>query len=130
MKLWRLYKAFPWLEYRHRLVARLPRNASLIEIESSLGDRARLFKTLRPDLQVFATDIRDFSREAGNDITFFVADATQGLPSEYDGRFDCITTMHLFEHLSVQSCEAVIAAVHRALKPGGSWYIETPGVRS
>ncbi|MBM3861410.1 MAG: class I SAM-dependent methyltransferase [Verrucomicrobia bacterium] len=130
MKLWRLYKAFPWLEYRHRVIAGLPSNASLLEIGSSNCDRAKLFKVIRPDLKVFATDIKDFSREAGSDIVFFISDVTQGLPSELNGQFDCVTTMHLLEHLTTDSYDAVVAAIHCVLKPGGVWYIETPSTRS
>jgi SAM-dependent methyltransferase len=89
-----------------------------------------LFKTLRPDVEVYATDIRDFSREAGPEITFCVADITQELPADLEGRFDCVTTMHLFEHLPPDSYDRAIAEINRVLKPGGSWYIETPGTRS
>lgn len=130
MKLWRLYKKFPWLEYRHRLVAGLPRGASLLELGSADCDRARLFKSIRPDLKVFAADIRDLSKNAGPGIEFFVADATAGLPERFDGYFDCVTTMHLLEHLPPAACDAVAETVKRSLKPGGAWYIETPGTRS
>ena len=119
MKLWRLYRAFPWFEHRHRLIAKLPLNASLLEIGSSNCDRIKLFKTIRPDLKAFATDIRDFSQEAGTDVVFFVSDVTKGLPSQFDGQFDCVTTMHLFEHLPVDSYDAAVTAIKRVLKPGG-----------
>jgi hypothetical protein len=130
MKLWRLYRACPWLEYRHRLVAGLPANGSLLEIGSSNCDRAKLFKTIRPDLQVFATDIRDFSQEAGPEIEFFLSDITKGLPPQFDGKFDCVTTMHLFEHLPPDSYDAAVTTIKCVLKPGGIWYIETPSTRS
>jgi SAM-dependent methyltransferase len=130
VKLWRFYKACPWLEYRHRLISQLPPNSSLLEIGCSYCDRARLFKTLRPDVNVHATDIQDFSRQAGPEISFFVADVTQGLPAHLEGKFDCVTTMHLFEHLPPGSYDRAVGEISRVLKPGGSWYIETPGTRS
>ena len=129
VKLWRFYKACPWLEYRHRLISQLPPNSSLLEIGCSYCDRARLFKTLRPDVNVHATDIQDFSRQAGPEISFFVADVTQGLPAHLEGKFDCVTTMHLFEHLPPGSYDRAVGEISRVLKPGGSWYIETPGTR-
>lgn len=130
MKLWKIYKQHPWLEVRHKIVAGLPENGSLLEIGSSHCDRAKLFKTIRPDLRVVATDIKDFSRQAGPDIEFFVSDLTQGLPEEFAQSFDCVTTMHLFEHLPPGSYDAAVNSIKRVLKPGGVWYIETPSVRS
>jgi len=128
--LWKIYKKFPYFEYRHRIVARLPHQGSLLELGSSTGEFARLFKFMRPDVQVTAVDIKDFSEAVGAEIPFVVADITNGLPKDFEERFDCVTTMHLFEHLNPESCEAVAREIKRVLKPGGVWYIETPGLRS
>jgi len=128
--LWKIYKQFPYFEYRHRIVARLPQQASLLELGSSTCEFARLFKFLRPDLHVTAADIKDFSESAGEAIPFVVADITKGLPRDFESRFDCVTTMHLFEHLDPGNYEAAVREIRRVLKPGGHWYIETPGLRS
>lgn len=131
MKLWWLYKRFPWLEYKHRIIARLPENASLLDIGTGAGcSKAKLFKFMRPDLDVYATDIRDVSKDADNDISFFMADITEGLPKDLDNKFDCVTAMHLLEHLPVSSYNNVLANMKKVLKPGGVLYLETPGVRS
>lgn len=128
--LWKIYKQFPYFEYRHRIVAHLPHQASLLEIGSSTCEFARLFKFMRPDIQVYAVDIEDFSRSAGDSITFAVADITKGLPKDFENRFDCVTTMHLFEHLDPKNYDTAVCEIRRVLKPGGVWYIETPGLRS
>ncbi len=130
MKLWGIYKRFPYLEYRHRLVANLPQNASLLEVGSSSCDRAKLFKFMRPDLNVYATDVKDFSASAGSEISFFMADITKGLPEEFENKFDCVTAMHVFEHLAPRDYDSAIDAIKKVLKQGGTWYIETPGIRS
>lgn len=130
MNLWRLYKKFPYLEVRHRLVMQLPKSATLLEIGSSTCDRARLFKYLRPDLQVFATDIVDHTASAGPGISFFVSDLTKGLPGELENKIDFVTTMHLFEHLEPSGYKNAVREIRKVLKPGGVWYIETPGIRS
>lgn len=130
MKLWGLYRRFPYLEHRHHLISQLPPHASLLEIGSSNCDRAKLFKHLRPDLNVFATDREDYSASAGDQLSFFVADITKSLPEELEGRFDCVTTMHLFEHLDPHDYAAALAEIKKVLKPGGLWYIEAPGLRS
>ncbi len=131
LNLWWLYKRFPWLEYRHRIIARLPANASLLDLGTGAGcSRAKLFKFMRPDLNIHATDIRDVSKDAGNDIAFFTADITKGLPKDLDNKFDCVTAMHLLEHLPVNSYSRVMSEIRRVLKPGGILYLETPGIRS
>lgn len=128
--LWNVYKKFPYFEYRHRMVANLPYQASLLEVGSSTCEFARLFKFMRPDVQVYATDIHDFSASAGDAIPFVVADITKGLPKDFENRFDCVTTMHLFEHLNPETYETAVREIKRVLKPEGVWYIETPGSRS
>jgi SAM-dependent methyltransferase len=43
-----------------------------------------------------------------------------------DAHFDVVTMLAVFEHLAVDRLEALIADVHRVLKPGGSYVMTTP----
>lgn len=43
-----------------------------------------------------------------------------------DGQFDEVRCSHVFEHLSASHGEEAAAEVHRILRPGGAFDIETP----
>lgn len=118
------------MEYRHRLVSQVPRNGTLLEIGCSTGDRTRLFKYLRPDVQVVASDLHDFSAHFPEEIPFVQADCIKPMNAFLDNTFDAVFAMHLIEHIPVPERGNVLEEVKRILKPGGIFYIESPSNRS
>ncbi|MDR3282452.1 MAG: methyltransferase domain-containing protein [Candidatus Methanoplasma sp.] len=54
----------------------------------------------------------------GGRAAFAAADCSE-MPFE-DGRFDCVTAVHVFEHLSEKKAALAVGEIRRVLVPGGS----------
>lgn len=65
---------------------------------------------------------------SGVEVT--VDDAISFLERQPDASFDCIAAFHLVEHLPGESLRVLCSEVHRALRPGGQFVLETPNVGS
>ena len=63
-------------------------------------------------------------RDRGLDAV--VADGIAHLTATPPGTLDVVTAFHVVEHLDIESLLALLAAAHRALRPGGLLVAETP----
>ena len=59
-------------------------------------------------------------------MVFADLDAEPALAEVQEGHFDLIILNHVIEHL--RNGEAVLASLHRKLRPGGMIYVETPDI--
>lgn len=125
---WGLIRHFPWIDTRARFVASLPPKGWLLDIGSSDGETLAHFRELRPDLQLYATDLAGSPDRYPDDCQFFQGDIQEIKLPWPPGRFSGVTCLQLMEHL--QTYENVFSEVSRLLKPGGRAFFETPHPRS
>lgn len=97
-------------------------------LDFGCGDGHALYQNLavRPDLNCFCVDIKDFSKSLAEDMIFTVYDGKR-LPYK-DEIFDIITANHVLEH--VNSPHIILSEIKRILKRGGKLFIEVPNQRS
>lgn len=105
-----------------RLAALLPANARILELGCGVGRDAEYFAT--QGYRVVATD---FSEEVieqnkalsgSNTISYSVLDMQEPLP--YDsGAFDAVYAYLSLHYYTKEQTEAIIAEIHRVLKPSG-----------
>jgi len=81
---------------------------------------------VRPDLNCFAIDIKDFRKDLAPNVTFCVYDGAS-IPFDSD-MFDIITANHVLEH--VHKSDKILLELKRILKPSGQVFIEVPNKRS
>ncbi len=125
---WKLLRSLPQIDTRAHFVARLGRNARLLDLGSSDGNTLRHFRELRPDLIISSSDIAGAPHTYPPGTDFRRADFdTDALPWP-DRTFDAVTCMHVVEHLEDPS--HLVSEIARVLKSGGSVYIETPDPKS
>jgi len=105
-------------------VARLPRNAALLDLGSSDGETLRHFSELRPDLKFFAADIAGRPDNYPAGCQFHRGNLEQEKLPWPAASMDAITCMHLVEHLN--DLNRLFQEAARLLKPGGRIYLETP----
>jgi SAM-dependent methyltransferase len=129
MASWKIYQKLPWLQPITAFVAKLPREAQVLDLGSSVGARVQRLLEVRPDLRFTASDLEDFSQRYPPHVQFRQFNATARFPFD-DATFDAVISTHLFEHLPPPKLEQVVGEIERILKPGGRVYIEAPGVRS
>lgn len=121
---WKPLRALPFLDTRARFLASIPKGARLLDAGSSDGETLKHFHEMRPDLQLFATDIAGNPNSYPEDCIYHQADLNKdNLPWE-DHFFEAISCMHLIEHLD--HIDPFLSEVARLLKPGGRAYFETP----
>jgi len=82
--------------------------------------------TVRPDLEFFGIDIKDFSGELPKRVSFSIYNGEK-LPHQ-DNYFDIITANHVLEH--IQNPKRILTELKRVLKNKGRIYIEVPNKRS
>ncbi len=82
--------------------------------------------TVRPDLEFFGIDIKDFSGELPKHVSFSIYNGEK-LPHQ-DNYFDIITANHVLEH--IQNPKRILTELKRVLKNKGRIYIEVPNKRS
>lgn len=121
---WKSLRAFPWLDTRARFLASLPRDARLLDAGSSDGETLRHFHEMRPDLQLYATDISGNPNAYPASCVFHKGDLNKETLPWKDDFFDAMSCMHLIEHLDC--FELFLSEIARLLKPGGRCYFETP----
>ena len=117
-----------FIDQRINFIRRWPAKANVLDIGCGKGDVLRRFIKLRPDVDISAVDIDDYSQYLPVGIHFKKLDAASGrLPFE-DNSFDGVTIVHVVEHLN--DIKGLVAEIVRILRPGGALYIETPGLIS
>lgn len=122
---WKALRLFPWVDTRARFVAATPPNGALLDLGSSDGETLRHFAELRPDLAFFAADIAGAPENYPRGCRFARVDLEKDPLPWGDATMDSVTCMHLVEHL--QSLTHLASEAARVLRPGGRFYLETPG---
>jgi SAM-dependent methyltransferase len=125
---WAHLRNVPWLDTRARFVAGTPVGGALLDMGSSEGETLRHIAELRPDLQLFATDIAGHPDKYPKNCQFHRGDLQRERLPWADASMSAITCMHLVEHLT--DLTLLIQEVKRLLKPGGQVYFETPHPKS
>lgn len=120
-----IYRKFPWLLKRLEFMSGVG-GRKYLDFGCGSGIVLRQNLLLRPELQVFAVDVSDFSESMPAGVEFSVYDGKK-LPYA-DGQFDIVAANHVFEH--VPEPESLLKEINRVLQIGGHIYIETPGFRS
>lgn len=82
--------------------------------------------TVRPDLEFFGIDIKDFSGELPKHVSFSIYNGEK-FPHQ-DNYFDIIIVNHVLEH--IQNPERILTELKRVIKNKGRIYIEVPNKRS
>ncbi|MBW2020563.1 MAG: class I SAM-dependent methyltransferase [Deltaproteobacteria bacterium] len=97
-------------------------------LDFGCGDAATLRQNLavRPDLNCFCIDIKDFSKDLPAEIPFTLYD---GMHIPFcSNTFDIITVNHVLEH--VRDPKTTLSELKRIVKAGGHIFIEVPNERS
>lgn len=115
------------LKLRYLLEDLTPRSGKVLDVGCGAGSVAKAVKAARPDLEVFGCDISKSALEVAKSpdpagVVFRLATAEK-LPFA-DGEMDFVWIFDVLEH--VESPEAVLAEVHRVLRPGGGFHIVLP----
>lgn len=121
---WKYLRQVPWLDTRAKFVAATPQKGSLLDLGSSDGKTLCHFAELRPDLNYFAADIADYSRNYPAGCQFQRINLEEEKLRWPDASMDSITCSHLVEHL--KNLDTLVGEISRLLKPGGRVYFETP----
>ncbi|MDB6123739.1 MAG: Methyltransferase type 11 [Pedosphaera sp.] len=125
---WAHLQKAPWLDTRAKFVAGTPTGGTLLDLGSSEGETLRHIAELRPDLQLFATDIAGYPERYPKNCQFHRGDLQREKLPWADASMSAITCMHLVEHLT--DLTLLVQEVKRLLKPGGQVYFETPHPKS
>jgi SAM-dependent methyltransferase len=121
---WARLRNVPWLDTRAAFVARTPHGASFLDLGSSDGETLRHISELRPDLQLFATDLEGMPENYPANCHFHRGDLQRQPLPWADGSVAAITCMHLVEHLD--DLTLLLSEAKRLLQRGGTIYFETP----
>ena len=81
---------------------------------------------VRPNLEFFAVDIKDFSEQLPKYVSFTIYNGSK-LPY-HDDFFDIVTVNHVIEH--IPNVKNILAEFKRVIKKSGRIYIEMPNKRS
>ncbi len=125
---WSRLRHAPWLDTRARFVATTRSGGALLDLGASDGETLRHIAELRPDLRLFAADIRGSPENYPSRCQFHRGDLQKERLPWAEGSMAAITCMHLVEHLNDLS--HLIEEVKRLLEPGGRAYFETPHPRT
>jgi SAM-dependent methyltransferase len=126
---YKIYRILPFLEKRASLILSLPPNPLLVDLGCSTGRNLEGFNVLRSDLKIYGIDIKDFSTLiVDKGCHFCQLDLLRDSWPFESGSVDCITAMHIIEHLS--NVGNLLSEARRILKPQGKFFVEAPGVRS
>lgn len=121
---WKYFRKIPWIDSRSKFVSMTPENGTLLDIGSSDGETLSHIKELRPDLTLFATDIKRNPEKYPGDCAFFRGDIQRDKLPWGDESMDVVTCMHVIEHLN--ELQGLFSEAVRLLKSEGKLYIETP----
>ncbi len=111
--------------YARLVASQLPEKSKLVEVGCGNGRDARYFASLGH--AVLAIDPSSAAIEKcrqSHDGVEFLECALQDLPADRDGRFDAVYSRFSLHAMTAPEELATIAAAHRLLQPGGSFYIE------
>lgn len=125
---WKYLKYFSFVDTRAKFVKSTCMNGHLLDIGSSDGKTLYHFHELRPDIHYYATDIEGNPENYPPGIAFYRGDIQSTILPWNDNSMDCITCMHLLEHLSDST--NLLKEANRVLKKGGKIYFETPHPRT
>jgi SAM-dependent methyltransferase len=111
---------------RHFFDARIPENATVLDLACGYGE---FINNVRASRKI-AIDLNpDAPKHLKSDVTFHRIPATD-LASVGAGIADVVFTSNFLEHLPDKgTCDAVLAAVHSVLKPGGRFIVMGPNIR-
>ena len=121
---WRRIRHCAWVDTRARFVARTPQGGALLDLGASDGETLRHIAELRPDLRLFAADIKGAPENYPAGCQFHRADLEREPLPWPDASMDSITCMQLVEHL--RDLTLLLKEAARLLKPGGRIFFETP----
>jgi SAM-dependent methyltransferase len=121
---WSRLRHCPWLDTRARFVAQTPPGGTLLDLGSSDGETLRHIAELRPDLRLFAADIKGAPENYPAGCQFHRGNLEHEPLPWPSASMDAITCMQLVEHLS--DLTLLLKEAARLLKPGGRIFFETP----
>lgn len=121
---WKHLRAFPWLDTRAFYVSRTPSGGNLLDLGSSDGETLNHIAELRPDLRLHSADKFGSPEKYPQGCDFQRLDFCADRFPWPDGSMDCVTCMHVIEHLD--DLTNLLREISRVLKPGGIAYFETP----
>ncbi len=123
-------------EVRERLAVYLPRVCAAVRPDVGgprvldIGPGRGEWLSLLAEAEVPAVGVEDnpgmVERLRGHGLDVVSADGLSHLAAVPPGSLDVVTAFHLVEHLDVEALLALLAAAHRALRPGGLLVAETP----
>lgn len=125
---WKWLRFLPHLDTRARFVSGTPHEGALLDIGSSDGQTLSHFRELRPDIQLFSTDIEGIPEKYPKGTIFHRCDIQKATLPWEKNLMDRITCMHVVEHLADSS--NLYRECFRLLRPGGLLYVETPHPKS
>lgn len=111
---------------KHFFDARVPDNATVLDLACGYGEFINNIRAARK----LAIDLNpDAPKYLNPDVSFHRLPATE-LSNIGAGVADVVFTSNFLEHLPDKSaCDAVLAAVHKVLKPGGRFIVLGPNIR-
>lgn len=121
---WKYLRKYPFIDTRAQFISSVCPNGSLLDIGSSDGETLWHFHEFRPDLVLYATDIKGNPDHYPPGTVYFQGDIQSNVLPWSDNKFDAITCMHLAEHLTQH--QNLFSEITRLLKPNGKVYFEVP----
>jgi len=104
----------------------LPKGSKVLDVGCSHGGFLNFLHNLRPDLNLYGTDLSDVSNLLPKNVTFIQADFINDTFDETD--FDLIISRHLIEHLNVFDVPLFFQKAYTLLKDGGKCFILCPNL--
>jgi ubiquinone/menaquinone biosynthesis C-methylase UbiE len=120
-----IYELFPFCIPRLYFLKKA-RGLKCLEFGCGNGIALRQNMAVRPDLEFFGIDIKDFSKDLPKYISFIIYNGER--LAFQNNCFDIIIVNHVLEH--IQKPEIVLTELSRVAKKNGLIYIEVPNIRS
>jgi SAM-dependent methyltransferase len=125
---WTYLRRCAWVDTRARFVAGTPYGGALLDLGSSDGETLGHMAELRPDLRLFAADLKGAPEKYPPGCQFQRADLERDRLPWASNSMDAVTCMQLVEHL--HDLILLLQEAARLLKPGGRMFFETPHPKS